>query len=261
MAADYLYVVDLTAPETLEHTLAQYLSMGVCPVSKAAFPGGLATVNLELRLPDGSSLACSGRVIQQLGADTFLVQVAGHLDLARLRLSVGLNKPPPEPEGVADEKSRREKKEIGTVVTGYESDHSDVYNKMKDLSMGEKQRLARYGNKTVRQLLTKEPNKNLHVLVMKNVKVTLDEAMEYSKRPNFSPDALRIMSQNRTFTSSRQLVFNLVRNPSCPMDVATRMLAKLTINEWRIIAKSPSVRMPVTAAAKKLMMKRMDGKK
>ena len=260
MSSEYLYVVNLTDPKVLEQTLTQYLSMGVCPVLKAAFPGALVTVTLQLRLPKGSEIKCSGRVIQQIGADAFLVQLAGILDLKKLGALTGSEeKPPPQDEEAGEEDEQEEEKKA--KVTGYETEYSDVYNKMKDLSMGEKQRLARYGNRTVRQLLSKEPNKNLHVLVMKNVKVTLDEAMEYSKRPNFSPDALRVMSQNRTFTSSRQLIFNLVRNPSCPMDVATRLLQKLTINEWRIIAKSPSVRLPITAAAKKLMMQRLDRKK
>jgi len=142
-------------------------------------------------------------------------------------------------------------------LTGYESDHSDVYKHIADLPMGEKRRLARYGNKTVRQLLLKDPNKTLHVLVVKNVKVSLDEAMEYSKRPNLSREALKFMAQKRTWTQSRQFLFNLVRNPSTPVDVAIRMLNKLGTNELRIVAKSASIRMPISAAARKLLFGKM----
>jgi hypothetical protein len=279
------FEVDLRDRGALARALDQYLSMGVCPVHSREFPGALVEVQLDVLLPDGSRLGTGGRVIQQMGSALFLVQLAGPVDLVGMRKLVEApaeeteaaepvgDEPLPELEeglaeaeaqdepGDADDRPDRERGASGegSSVTGYESDMSDVYSQMADLSVQEKRRLARYGNKTVRQLLMRDPNKSLHVLVMKNPKMGMDEALEYSKRPNISPEALKTIAENRTWMNSKQLIFNLVRNPSTPLDLAVRLMSKLTHHEWRILARSSSVRMPVTAAARKLLLQKMGG--
>jgi len=206
-------------------------------------------VDLDILLPNGQRLDARGQVIQQLGPTLFLVQIAGHLDLNHLR-SLTKEEPLETPGDANPAKSE---------VTGYESDASAVYADIPGLPVPEKRKLARQGNKIVRQLLMKDPNKSLHVLVVKNPRLGLDEALEYSKRPNIAPDALKTMSQNRTFLNSRQFIFNLVRNPSTPVDVAIRLMPRLTHNEWRIIAKAGSVRTPIAAAARKLVLQKLGG--
>lgn len=239
--------VDLSRPEKLLEALDQYLPMGVCPVRGVPFPGAMVDVALDVLLPGGNKLEALGRVIQQPGPTLFLVQTTGHLDLNHLRTLV-TQETPDLAEATPPKK---------TEVTGRESDASAVYADIPGLPVPEKRKLARQGNKVVRQLLMKDPNKSLHVLVVKNPRLGLDEALEYSKRPNISPDALKTMSQNRTFLNSRQFIFNLVRNPSTPVDVAIRLMARLSHNEWRIIAKAGSVRTPISAAARKLVLQKL----
>ncbi len=242
-----VFDVDFQSPEVLLRAIDQYLTMGVCPVSDVPFPGAMVDVSLRLLLPQAMNIAVDGRVIQQLGPSLFLVQLAGRLDLLHLRTLAASPSPPTAPD--LEE----------AAPTGYESDHSAAYATVPGLPVEEKRRLARNGNKVMRQLLIKDSNKSLHVMVVKNPRVTLDEALEYSKRPNLSGDALKAMGQNRTFLNSQQFIFNLVRNPSTPTDVATRLLSRLSPNQLRIIAKSNSVRMPVSAGARKLVLQKLGG--
>lgn len=237
--------VDLSRIERLTTALDQYLPMGVCPVWGVPFPGAMADVDLDILLPQGGRLEARGRVIQQLNPTLFLVQLAGHLDLNALRaLTVEEAEPAPEAAGRAK-------------VNGTESDASAVYADIPGLPIAEKRKLARQGNKTVRQLLMKDINKGLHVLVASNPRIGLDEALDYSKRPGIAPDALKALSQNRTFLNSRQFIFNLVRNPKTPVDIAVRLLPRLNLNEWRILAKAGSVRTPISAAARKLVVQKL----
>jgi len=136
-------------------------------------------------------------------------------------------------------------------VTGKETESSDVYARIKNLSLPEKQKLARYGKRTVRQLLIRDPNKNLHRLVVGNPDVGLDEITEYSAYPGLSKEAIEFIAQNRTWLASRQLVFNLVRNPSTPVELAVRLVPRLGPNEWRWLARPGAVREPIAAAARR----------
>ena len=258
MMAGHLFRVDLRDPDRLRSVVEQYLRLGVCPVSGES-PGAMLRIPIELQLPDDTSLTYTGRIIQMMGPELFLVQISEVIDIGRLQkiveLSAAPDRPETDPEPPAREKGRPTVEPA--EITGYESDMSDVYAQIGSLSITEKRRLARYGNRTVRQLLMKDPNKSLHVLVSKNPKVTMDEALEFSKRPNISPEALKNLGENHSFRHSKQLKFNLVRNPSTPMDLARRLLKQLSHHEWRIIAKSSSVRMAITSEAKKLVLQKL----
>jgi hypothetical protein len=244
--------VDLSRREKLLEALDKYFPMGVCPVRGVPFPGAMVDVSLEVLLPGGSKLDAQGRVIQQLGPTLFLVQMSSHLDHNHLRdLATAEPADPTAPEPQDEERPEKAK------VTGSESASSAVYADIPGLSVPEKRKLARQGNRIVRQLLVKDPNKALHILVVKNPRMGLDEALEYSKRPNLAPDALKAMSQNRTFLNSRQFIFNLVRNPTTPVDIAVRLLPRLSPNQWQIIARPGSVRTPISAAARKLVMQKL----
>lgn len=232
-----VFQVDFTDRERLANALAQYLGMGVCPVESTDSPGAMRQVELKLDLPGGASLACSGRVIQEMGSAGFLVQLATPVDVVRLQRLAEERRGRPEPR----------------QVTGNETESSDLYMQIRELSMNEKQRLARYGRKTARQLLIREANKNLHMMVFRNPKITLDEVAEYTKIPSLSQEALKMAAQNRSWTSSRQVALNIVRNPSTPLPVALNLMPRLSTQDLRVIARSTSVRMPVANHAKKLL--------
>lgn len=149
--------------------------------------------------------------------------------------------------------------DAGPDVSGKESDSSDVYARIKGLTLPEKQRLARHGRRTVRQLLVRDSNKNLHRLVVANPDVGLEEIAEYSAYPGLSKEAIEFIAQNRTWLSSRQIVFNLVRNPSTPIELAARLVPRLGPNEWRWLARPGSVRTPIAAAARKQIVEGASG--
>jgi hypothetical protein len=239
-----MFVVDLSNPEELEKTISSYLSMGVCPVMGAQSPGALTSASVELRLPDGTTRTLHGTVIQELPTG-FLVQVSGGLDIASLKAA--------SPAPAAAERPTDEAKEE-VDVSGSESDYSDVYNKISSLSIPEKRKIARTANRTVRGLLIRDPNKNLHMFVVQNPKITTDEIAEYTRNPGLARDAIKMIAANRSWTSSNRIVFNLVRNPSTPTEVAVALLRRLNRNQLRVLAKGGSVREPVAVAARKLVV-------
>jgi hypothetical protein len=284
------YSVVLTDPVLLARVIDQYLVHGVCPVDGAPSPGPLKPVVLDVRLPAGKRASWQGRVIRATGRDSFLVELQSLVRLESLDPLARRDPPAPHAEPQAaqvretiagddfaiiqgsdsGEHTAPEKppdacagmlagnpqgmaETVTDALTGKESEYSDVYSRIKNASLQEKQKLARFGAKTVRQLLIRDPNKNLHVLLVQNPHVTLDEMLEYTKVPTLAADAIRLILQNRSFCTSRQLLFNLVRNPATPLDIAQRLVPQLGVQEWRALAKSTSVRAPISAAARKLL--------
>lgn len=250
MAKDTL-PIDLRSREVLARALDDYLALGVCQVPGAG-PGVLRDVGIELALPDGTTWSCTGRVIRSMGDAGFLVQLDAAPDLDRLRrLAAGPVRvaepalgPPPDAEPGPE----------APAVTGFETDHSGVFARIRDLPLHEKHRLGRHGRRTVRQLLIKDPNKGVHASVVSNPEVSLDEILEYSLLPGLARDAIELIARNRTWMQSRQLGFNLVRNPSTPVELAVRLVPLLGPSEWRILARPGAVRMPISAAARKLLL-------
>jgi hypothetical protein len=56
-------------------------------------------------------------------------------------------------------------------------------------------------------------------------------------------------------TNRRAVVVGvLLRNPSTPVELAVRLVPLLGPSEWRILARPGAVRMPISAAARKLLL-------
>ena len=273
-----MFPVDLTDPERLKAALQDYLSMGVCPVASEEQPGPMTGVDLRVTLPDGSAFEAPGRVIQQTG-DGFLVQLETTVDLGALegmceQDNEFLEEEDTEPGDMAPaadseteteteseseteanttEQLRPEEEEADDepALTGNETDYSDAYQRIRGLPMVEKQKLARKANKTIRGLLIRDHQKPLHIMVIKNPRITLDEVAEYSRMPGMSAEALKYIAQNRTWLANPTVTFNVVKNPSTPMTIAIGLLNKLAPNSLRQIAKSSNIRVPIAQAARK----------
>ena len=140
-----------------------------------------------------------------------------------------------------------------STVTGKETEYSDVYAKVKDLPLGEKQKLARHGRRTVRQILMRDPTKTLQRICLSNPDIALDEVLEYANWPGLAKDALEYIAGNTTWTGSRMVLLALVKNPSTPVELAIRLVARLGPAEWRLLVRPNLVRTPVANAARKAL--------
>jgi hypothetical protein len=204
----------------------------------------LEEIDLHIRLPDDTRVEAPGRVLQDMG-DLHVVQLLEQPDL-------------PPPDSVSDERGSAPRDEEQTTrepLSGKESSYSDAYARIRSMTIGEKRALAPKARRTIRQLLIRDPAKSLHIFVVRNPRVTKDEILEYSKMPGLSRDAIMFIAQNRSWMSSRQLVFNLVKNPSTPMDLTLRLIGNLTMQQLTLLTKTGDVRGKVAQEAKRRLAK------
>ncbi len=126
-----------------------------------------------------------------------------------------------------------------------------IHKQISELKVAERIRLARHATRPVRRILVHDTEKRIHVEVVKNPKVGLDEVTEYANLTSLSPLALRWIAKQRRYIRIKLVVMNMILNPNCPPDVALSLLSKLSTPELQRVARSPRVRENIQRAAKK----------
>lgn len=224
---------------------------------KQAFDAEMARGGLLVR---GSTLTLAHA---QAGAEvTLKVQVAGHAEVeVKARVAAVV------PVGVAvmfdGVPSALAALAAGTVeepplleaeVEAEEDDapRGPLSERLKKMTVNEKMQLALSGTRDERTALFRDSNKTLHVYVLKNPRLGLDEVQAAAKLPQLSPDALKMIAEHREWGSNPTVCASLVRNPKTPMPLALRMLDKVPVQDLRAIAKGGARDQLKHAAIKKL---------
>ena len=129
-----------------------------------------------------------------------------------------------------------------------------IAHQVRALSLKDKLRLARQAARPVRQILIRDVEKNIHVQVVRNPKVSDQEILEFSAMAALSPLALRWIADQKRHVRNKRIAMNLVTNPSTPPDVAKKLLGGLSVSALRRVARSTRAKEPIRRAAKKKLM-------
>lgn len=135
-----------------------------------------------------------------------------------------------------------------------EPENRELAVRIREMTTPEKQKLARQGRRVARRILIRDNDKTIHKFVMFNPEVQLDEVIEYTRWNGLAADAIEFITTNRAWIESREVILNIVRNPSTPIEIAVRYVIKLSPNEWRMFVRPGVVRPPVMNQARKLLL-------
>jgi hypothetical protein len=121
------------------------------------------------------------------------------------------------------------------------------------LSLQEKMALAMSGDRELRFQLLRDPNKQLHPLVLKNPRIGLEEVHWAAKLTTINPEALKVIADHPEWGQNASVAAALVRNPKTPIPVALKLVPRLPHAELKMIAKSQG-RPQIVQAAKKILL-------
>jgi hypothetical protein len=121
------------------------------------------------------------------------------------------------------------------------------------MNVTQKMQLALSGSREERMALFRDINKTLHVYVLRNPRIGLDEVQHAAKQSTLGPDALKLISEHREWGGNPAVVVALVRNPKTPLAIALKLLDKVPVADLRAIAKGGARDQLVQAARKKLV--------
>jgi hypothetical protein len=121
------------------------------------------------------------------------------------------------------------------------------------MSVTEKMQLALSGDREARAYLLRDTNKALHVYVLRNPRLGLDEVIYAAKMSSLSPEALKLIAEHREWGVNTTVCTALARNPRTPVPLVLKLLPRVPMQELRVIAKGQG-RAPIVQAARKLVL-------
>src|SRR5712691_5377490 len=144
---------------------------------------------------------------------------------------------------VAPELSENEKKDPVKL---------SLFQRVLNMSVGEKVQLAFKGGKTERTLLIRDRNKLVCSAVMRNPRMGESEAETIAGLRNVDDEVLRLVSMRRDWMSKHNVVIALARNPKVPIGVVVPLINRLTLRELKTLKDDKGVSEVVRAMSRKL---------
>jgi hypothetical protein len=135
-------------------------------------------------------------------------------------------------------------------------EQNNLFALVQKMTIMQKIKLARMGNKEARGLLVRDRNKLVATAVIRSPKMTENEVEGFSKARNVSDEVLRIIASNPEWTKNYKVKVGLATNPKCPLPMAVKFLNFLQERDLRVIMKSKDVPSGVSTHARRLLQKK-----
>ena len=138
-----------------------------------------------------------------------------------------------------------------------EKHKQNLYMILKGLTIGQKIGLAKKGNKDVRSLLIRDPNKMIALEVVNNPRITDGEILSIAAMKDVAEDVLRAIANSRLYRQNKEVVLTLLHNPRTPVGVSLGLgISGLSDKELEGLAKSRNIPGVLSKAAKTILEKR-----
>ncbi|MHB8876550.1 MAG: hypothetical protein ACYC8T_22880 [Myxococcaceae bacterium] len=133
-----------------------------------------------------------------------------------------------------------------------EAPRGSLFERLKTMTIPEKTQLALSGTREERAALLRDNAKTIHIFVLKNPRIGIDEIQYAAKLPSLAPDALKMIAEHRDWSGNATVCTALVRNPKTPLPLALRLLDRVPQSDLRALAKGGARDQIVHAARKKV---------
>jgi hypothetical protein len=137
-----------------------------------------------------------------------------------------------------------------------QEDTTNLYALIQQMSIFQKVKLARLGNKEARGLLVRDRNKVVAVAAVSSPKIGDNEVIAIAGSRNVCDEVLRMISNNRQWTRSYQVKLALAQNPRTPQPTAMKFVNFLQDNDLKSMMKSKDVPSAVATHARRILMKK-----
>src|SRR5258706_47750 len=99
-----------------------------------------------------------------------------------------------------------------------------LYALIQNLSVFQKIKLARMGNKEARSLLVRDRNKIVAMAAVSSPKITEQELLHIAQSRNVGDEVIRVICRNKDVTRSYQIKHALSTNPKTPQAIAMKFV-------------------------------------
>ena len=135
-------------------------------------------------------------------------------------------------------------------------ENSNIYALIQNMTVMQKIKLARMGNKEARGFLVRDRNKVVAISAISSPKVTVQEVSVIAKARNVSDEVLRVIGRTQEWTRDYQVKLGLSTNPKCPRPVAMKFVNYLQDRDLKSLMRSKDIPTAISAHARRILMKK-----
>jgi hypothetical protein len=212
-------------------------------------------VELEIACADGTPpLVVPAQVIQMFPAMGVAVQLDREA-CARISAHVdGAGAEPEEPVHVSAAPPPQDELEIDLEPSSAALPVPPRAGTLPGAATMEKIQAALRGDRDARMAVLRSPNRTLHIHVLRNPGLTLDEISAIARMTTVSVEVLKQIAERREWGHRPEIAIALVRNPTVPPPLAIALLDHVSIAELRQLAKDTRTREPIQKAARRKIL-------
>jgi hypothetical protein len=141
-----------------------------------------------------------------------------------------------------------------------EKESAFIADRIKDMNVSERVRVALMGNGSARKILIADSNKLVSSAVMRNPGINDREVLDFAGNKNLSADVLRLIATGRTWTRNYTVKKALIVNPKTPPAFAIGFLKHLRDKDLKDVARNRDVSPTITRIAKRIISERTQKK-
>jgi hypothetical protein len=156
-----------------------------------------------------------------------------------------------------DELGEEKAEEPGAAPSPEEDQKKLTINqRIMQMSVAEKIKLATLGNKEARTLLLRDSNKLVTMAAATSPRITDGEILGLSNSRTVNSDVLRYIYSNREFLKTYAIKISLVKNPKVPLPTALKMMYTLQEKDIKELSRDRNVPQTIQSQAKAWLMKK-----
>ncbi|MCK4834982.1 MAG: hypothetical protein KAT17_00005 [Candidatus Aminicenantes bacterium] len=125
--------------------------------------------------------------------------------------------------------------------------------RINELSVPERIKLALIGTRTERMILIKDSNKLVAIAVLESPKLTEDEVVLMLRDRSIAQEIISKIANNRKWSKNYNLVLEMVQNPKAPLKKALGLVKKLHIKDLKCLIHDKNVHYVVRNLATNLL--------
>jgi hypothetical protein len=131
--------------------------------------------------------------------------------------------------------------------------------KIANMPVGKKIKLAYLGNKEARAILIRDRNKQVALAVIKGGRMSENEALSFAGNRSLASDVLREIAANREWMRLYPLKVALANNPKCPPSIAVGIVNVMSVKDLSSLARNKNVSSVVFTLAHKMLKTKQMG--
>jgi hypothetical protein len=113
--------------------------------------------------------------------------------------------------------------------------------RINQMSISQRIRLALTGNKTERLILIKDANRMVQQAVIESPKMADDEVLIHTRNFSLSGEIIAKIANNRDWTKNYTIIMSLVQNPKTPITRAVSFIKKLHSRDLKLLIQDRNI--------------------